>query len=174
MTRWLASTALGAPSVRRAANAEGAVSKGAVSKGGIAKSGIAKSARPAGPRAPAAGWLVLGLAVLLGACGGGYPEPRNQLTASEAAVRAAEVAGAQNSPQSALHLKRAREQVEIGRNLIQEGENERAEWVLKRAESDADLALAVATEETRRKQAAAAKEELDHLRDSLHQNGATP
>lgn len=118
--------------------------------------------------------LTLSLAALLSACGGGYPEPRNQLTSSEAAVRAAEVAGAQNSPQSALHLKRAREQVEIGRNLIQEGENERAEWVLKRAQSDADLALAVATEETRRKQAAAAKEELDHLRDSVRQNGATP
>lgn len=118
--------------------------------------------------------ITLALAALISGCGGGYPEPRNQLTASEAAVRAAEVAGAPNSPQSALHLKRAREQVEIGRNLIQEGENERAEWVLKRAQSDADLALAVATEETRRKQAAAAKEELDQLRESLRQNGVAP
>jgi hypothetical protein len=147
MTRWLASTALGPHLARRGANA-----------------GAAALARG----------LVLVLALVVFACGGGYPEPRNQLTASEAAVRAAEVAGAQNSPQSALHLKRAREQVEIGRNLIQEGENERAEWVLKRAQSDADLALAVASEETRRKQAAAAKEELDHLRESLRQNGATP
>jgi hypothetical protein len=45
---------------------------------------------------------------------------------------------------------------------------------LKRAQSDADLALAVASEETRRKQAAAAKEELDQLREGLRQNGATP
>jgi len=102
-------------------------------------------------------------------CGGGYPEPRNQLTASEAAVRAAEVGGAQNGPQSALHLKRAREQVETGRALIQDGENERAEWVLRRAQSDADLALAVATEEARRKQAAAAKAELDQLQEGLRQ-----
>lgn len=144
MTRWLASTALDARTC----------------------SGAAPRARP---------WLfALVLCGLAWACGGGYPEPRNQLTSSEAAVRAAEVAGAQNSPQSALHLKRAREQVEIGRNLIQEGENERAEWVLKRAQSDADLALAVASEETRRKQAAAAKEELDQLRESLRPNGATP
>lgn len=115
--------------------------------------------------------LCLGSAIA--GCGGGYPEPRNQLIASEAAVRAAEVAGAQDGPQSALHLKRAREQVESGRSLIQEGENERAEWVLRRAQSDADLALAVATEEARRKQAAAAKTELDQLRDSVRQ-GNTP
>jgi Domain of unknown function (DUF4398) len=106
---------------------------------------------------------------VLAACGGGYPEPRNQLTASEAAVRAAEVAGAQNGPQSALHLKRAREQVDAGKGLIQEGENERAEWVLRRAQSDADLALALAAEEARRKQASAAKEELDQLQEGLRQ-----
>jgi Domain of unknown function (DUF4398) len=113
------------------------------------------------------GALVSGLT--LSGCGGGYPEPRNQLTASEAALRAAEVAGAQNGPQSALHLKRAREQVDSGKGLIQDGENERAEWVLRRAQSDADLALALATEEVRRKQAAAAKEELDQLQEGLRQ-----
>jgi hypothetical protein len=112
------------------------------------------------------GWAIAG-------CGGGYPEPRNQLVASEAAVRAAEVAGAQEGPQSALHLKRAREQVETGKSLIQEGENERAEWVLRRAQSDADLALAVATEEARRKQAGAARTELEQLRDNVRQ-GNTP
>ena len=122
------------------------------------------------PAAVFATALCVGAAVT--GCGGGYPEPRNQLTASEAAVRAAEVAGAQEGPQSALHLKRAREQVESGKSLIQEGENERAEWVLRRAQSDADLALAVATEEARRKQAAAAKTELDQLRDNVRQGNA--
>ncbi len=103
------------------------------------------------------------------ACGGGYPEPRNQLTASEAAVRAAEVAGAQNSPQPALHLKLAREQVEIGKGLIRAGENERADWVLRRAESDAELALSLAREEAQRKKAAAAKEEFERLQKSVQQ-----
>jgi uncharacterized protein DUF4398 len=101
------------------------------------------------------------------ACGGGYPEPRNQLTASEAAIRAAEVAGAQNSPQSALHLKRAREQIDSGKSLIAEGENERAEWVLRRAQADADLAMSLATEEVQRKRAADAKQELEGLRESI-------
>jgi hypothetical protein len=115
--------------------------------------------------------MMFGAAVLLASCGGGYPEPRNQLTASESAVRAAEVAGAQNSPQSALHLKRAREQIENARGLIEEGENERAEWVLRRAQSDADLALSLASEETQRKKATEAKEELEQLQETVRQGG---
>lgn len=112
---------------------------------------------------------LLGIAMSLAGCGGGYPEPRNQLTASEAALRAAEVAGAQNSPQSALHLKRAREQVDSAKDLIQEGENERAEWVLRRAQADADLALALAHEGIQRKKAAEVKEELDQLRETVRE-----
>jgi len=108
---------------------------------------------------------------LLVACGGGYPEPRSQLTESEAALRAAEVAGAQSGPQSALHLKRAREQVESGKALIAEGENERAQWVLRRAQADADLALALATEDAQRKRAAAAKEELEQLQETIRRRG---
>lgn len=106
-------------------------------------------------------------ALVTAACSGGYPEPRNQLTASEAALRAAEEMGAQDSPQSALYLKRAREQVEDAKALIREGENERAEWVLRRAESDADLALSMAREETQRKKAMAAKEELQRLQEQI-------
>jgi hypothetical protein len=119
-------------------------------------------------------WLApssLVVACLGSACGGGYPEPRNQLTESETAARAAEMAGARNSPQSALHLKRAREQIDSGRALMQEGENERAEWVLRRAQADADLALSLATEETQRKKAAEAKEALEQLQETLRKRG---
>lgn len=115
-----------------------------------------------------------GLALVLTACGGGYPEPRSQLTNSEAAVRAAEVAGAQSSPQSALHLKRAREQVEGGKGLIHDGENERADWVLQRAEADAELALSLSRERTQRKKAAEAKEELERLEKTVRQSQAKP
>lgn len=114
---------------------------------------------------------LVAFACLIFGCGGGYPEPRNQLAASEAAMRAAEVAGAQNSPQSALHLKRAREQIDSGRNLMQEGENERAEWVLRRAQADADLAMSLATEQAQRKKAADAKEELEQLEETIRQRG---
>lgn len=104
---------------------------------------------------------------LASACGSGYPEPRDQLSASEGALRAAEVSGAQNSPQSALHLKRAREQIASGKALIADGENERAEWVLRRARADADLALALATEESQRRKAAEAREELEQLAETI-------
>ncbi len=110
-------------------------------------------------------------ASLVGGCGGGFPEPRTQMAESEGAVRSAELAGAQNSPQSALHLKRAREQIMSAKNLIQEGENERAEWVLRRAQADADLALSLATEETQRKKAAESKAELEQLQESIRQRG---
>lgn len=110
---------------------------------------------------------LVAIAGLLSACGGGYPEPRDQLTASESALRVAEVAGAQNTPQSALHLKRAREQIEAGKGLILEGENERAEWILRRARADADLALSLATEEAQRKKAADAKDELEQLQENI-------
>ncbi len=110
---------------------------------------------------------LVAIACGLASCGGGYPEPRDQLTASESALRAAEVAGAPNAPQSALHLKRAREQIDTGKGLMLEGENERAEWILRRAQADADLALSLATEETQRKKAADAKEELEQLQESI-------
>lgn len=82
-------------------------------------------------------------------------------------MRAAEVAGAQNTPQAALHLKRAREQIDAGKSLMQEGENERADWMLRRARADADLAMSLATEEAQRQKAAEAKEELEQLRESM-------
>jgi hypothetical protein len=89
-------------------------------------------------------------------------------------LRAAEVAGAQNSPQSALHLKRAREQLDTGKGLIRDGENERAEWVLRRAQADADLALSLATEEVQRKKAAEAKEEVERLQQSMRRPTQQP
>lgn len=100
-------------------------------------------------------------------CGGSFPEPRDQLADSEAALRAADVAGAAKSPQSALHIKRAREQIEAARALIADGEYERADWTLKRAQADAELALALAKEESQKKEAAEAKEKLDELKKSL-------
>jgi hypothetical protein len=119
-------------------------------------------------------WLFLTLpAIFAVACGGGYPEPRAQLTESEKAVRGAEETGAQNSPQSALHLKRAQEQVEEAKRLIRSGESERADWVLRRAEADADLALSLAREGNQRKKSLEAKEELERLQEQIRNTVAS-
>jgi hypothetical protein len=107
------------------------------------------------------------------ACGASYPEPRAQLMATESALAAAEGGGAQGGSQSGLYLKWARDQLAAARQLISDGENERAEWVLKRAEADAQLALALANEATQRQRAIETKEELDQLSSTL-QRGRRP
>jgi Domain of unknown function (DUF4398) len=75
-----------------------------------------------------------------------YPEPTNHLAASMAAVRGAETAGAEQSPQAALHLKLAREQLAQAENMVNRDDNERADAMAIRAYNDAELALALARE----------------------------
>ena len=82
------------------------------------------------------------LAVGVG-CGGGYPVPSERLTASQAAVRGAEEVGVANEPTAALHLKLAQEQVAQAKVLINEGENKRADYLLMRATTEAELALSL-------------------------------
>ena len=104
----------------------------------------------------AVAWLVF-------ACGGA-PVPQERLTASEAAVRAAEAGGAPAIPKAALHLKQARDQIEQAKALIAEDENEHAEIVLQRAEVDAELALALAQEHAAQQEAQEALEQVQELR----------
>lgn len=102
--------------------------------------------------------------VLLAAACGGYPPPQDQLTAAKAAVRAAEVGGAPQVPKAALHVKHAQDQIKTAQQLMNDGENERAELILRRAEMDAELALSLAQEEKLEAEAAAARAEVEKLR----------
>lgn len=113
-------------------------------------------------------YISAGIALVLSvvACGGSFPEPRDQLASSEAALRAADVAGAPKIPEAALHLKRAKEQIERARGLIAEEEYQRADWTLQRAQVDAELALALAKEDSQKMEAAEAKEKLEELKKS--------
>lgn len=108
--------------------------------------------------------VVISLAALGVAACGGAAVPTEQMTAAQAALRAAEVGGAQDNPQAALHLKHASDQIASARLLIEDGENERAFWVLKRAEVDAEAALALAKEQTLASEAKAALEELERMK----------
>jgi hypothetical protein len=110
-------------------------------------------------------FLLLGalLALGLGGCGGAAI-PSEQLTAAQAAVRAAEVGGAPEVPQAALSLKRANDQIVQAKKLIEDGENEQALRVLNKAEIDAELALALAREDSMKKQAAETREQLDKMK----------
>jgi hypothetical protein len=86
------------------------------------------------------------------------------LTSAEAAVRAAEVGGASDNPQAALHLKYARDQIAEAQKLIEDDENEAAAALLQRAEVDAELALSLARVEEARKEAQAARNEIEELK----------
>lgn len=45
-----------------------------------------------------------------------------------------------------MHLRLAQEQIALARRLLDDGESERAEWFLVRAEADAAVASALARE----------------------------
>lgn len=94
------------------------------------------------------------LAALVVSCAS-VPVPTEQMQASAATIRAAEEVGAENVPTAALHLELAKEQLNQAEKLIETGEDEprmQAKFLLARAKSDADLALALAREHKDRRE----------------------
>jgi len=92
------------------------------------------------------GWTAAGLtaAAVMGIAGcGGSPPPHAKVASSEAAIRAAQETGSGNVPRAALHLKLAEEQLLAAKALIRDNDNKRAEYVLMRAQADAELAIAL-------------------------------
>jgi hypothetical protein len=87
----------------------------------------------------------------LAACAS-QPDPTEHLAASMAAVRGAETAGAEQVPQAALHLKLAQEQIVHAKQLMDNGENGRADAMTIRAYNDAELALALTREAQARRE----------------------
>jgi hypothetical protein len=88
------------------------------------------------------------------------PQPTERLASTQAAVRAAKEVGAKDVPQAQLHAQLAEEQMQQATKLIQDGENERADMVLRRAQADAELAVALAREAESQHQAEAAEASL--------------
>src|SRR5205814_1799326 len=93
----------------------------------------------------------------------GSPPPTDRMATAEASVRAAREVGAENVPQAELHVKLAQEQITKARRLIDQGDNDRAGWMLRRADADAELALALARESSTRNEAQRAIDELRTL-----------
>jgi hypothetical protein len=92
------------------------------------------------------GLVGCGIAMIgLAACAG-TPPPHEKQAASQAAIRAASEVNAEQIPQAALHLKLAQEQYDKGKALMNDGDNQRAAYMLMRSQADAELALALARE----------------------------
>jgi hypothetical protein len=104
---------------------------------------------------------MIAVAGLTAACGGSYPQPTERLASTEAAIRSAKELGAQNDPQAALHVKLADEQVNTAKQLIRDDENKRADLVLQRASSDAELAVMLTKERAAKSAAEKAHENLN-------------
>lgn len=84
--------------------------------------------------------------------------------ASTSGIRTAEEAGAAKVPQASLHLQLAKEGLELAKKLAAKGDKEEAESMLKRAESDAELAVVLSHEEAEKSEAIQAVERVRQLR----------
>ena len=86
-------------------------------------------------------------ALVLG-CGGSYPAPTQDLSAAQGAERSAVELGAASQPQAKLHLALAQEQMAQAAAAMKDGDNERAEGLLLRSRSDAELAIALTRDQS--------------------------
>jgi hypothetical protein len=102
------------------------------------------------------------LAVFAGC--GSYPAPNERLSSAEASIRGAQEVGSATVPAAALSAKLAQEEVQRAKQLMQDGDNMRAELLLLRAQADAELALAQAREAQAKTDAAQALEQVKALR----------
>ncbi|WNG61233.1 DUF4398 domain-containing protein [Archangium gephyra] len=115
-------------------------------------------------RAIVSAGLLLGLA---GCAGVQQAPPTKQLVDSEVSIRQAEAAGAESVADAAQHLQWAREQASEARRLLERNERDKAALFLKRAEADAELALALAREAPARAEADRVLQQVQELQGTV-------
>lgn len=108
----------------------------------------------------------ISLALALNVACGGSTIPVTKVADSKATIRAAEEAGAKNTPEAELHLKMARDQLNQAQAHVNDGDNERAALFLNQSQADAELALALAHEAKERNATKQAQARLQHLQGS--------
>lgn len=106
-----------------------------------------------------------GIAVALSACGSSQM-PTARVASSEAAVRSAHEVGADAIPDAALHVRMAEDQLRTANRLIKDGEPQKADLLLARSQSDAELAIGLT-------RAAKAKQAADQAQMKLQNTGSS-
>jgi len=104
------------------------------------------------------------LAALIAGCGS---SPVLNKEASTSAIRAAEESGASKVPSASLYLQLAKEELENAKMISardDEGDKERAESMLLRAQADGELAVALSRSDADKKAATDAVERVRQLR----------
>ncbi len=119
---------------------------------------------------PVNGFGVLLAAAVAAGCGSAEV-PAARVADTHAALEAAQKVGAEEEPSAALHLTFAREQIATAERLIDQGDEERAAWMLERAEADAELALALAREAQVSRQVREALDRIRALEDQMTTGG---
>jgi hypothetical protein len=104
------------------------------------------------------------LSLLIVACGSSMPPPSDRLASAEAAARSARELGADKEPKAQLHLKLASEQIDQAKKLMADNDNKRADLILQRANSDAELAVMLAKENSAKADADKAQEKLKTIK----------
>jgi hypothetical protein len=107
---------------------------------------------------------LLSLVLLISLGCGSFPPPTERLNTTQGAIRGATEVGAEQIPRAALHLKLAQEQTDKARQLMEDEDNERADQSLRRAQADAELAIAIARETLAVQKADEAESELQKVR----------
>jgi hypothetical protein len=92
------------------------------------------------------------------------PAPSLRSETSSGAIRAAEEVGATHSPTAAFHLQLAKEQFEQARKMTDPADRDRADRLLLRAQTDAELSLVLARSETDKVEAQQAIEKVKTLK----------
>lgn len=110
------------------------------------------------------GIMVFATAVAASAIVAGCTSVPLRTDESTSGIRAAEEAGAAKIPQASLHLQLAKEELELAKGLAAKGEKEKAASMLKRAEADAELAVALSRGDAEKSEAQAAAERVLQLR----------
>lgn len=82
-----------------------------------------------------------------------------------AAVRSARELGAEDTPQASYHLGLALEQLRVADDLIERGDMDAAERMLWRAESDAELAIALTREAQTVEEAEKTRQRIRQMRE---------
>jgi hypothetical protein len=100
----------------------------------------------------AASWLVAG-------CGASFPPPTANLAQAQSATRSAIELGADRQPNAQLHVALSRELMSQATLAMNSGDNERADGLINRAKSDAELAIALMRDSTAKTGALSAAEQ---------------
>jgi hypothetical protein len=97
--------------------------------------------------------IALAVTMVVAGCGGSVPAPSERLAQAESASRGARELGAESEPTAALHLKMASDQIKQAKDLMERGDNTRAEALLVRAQADGELAVQIAKAKRTRSEA---------------------